>query len=463
MKRGFLLLVVFLLTIASVSALKVTYDNVLNEALPGEQVSYMLHLENNEDSTLSIKLRSPDLNWLLDQEGNSITLFKGEKKDYKISFKPLSAAKILPGNYAVKLILETPLTSIEKLLTAQVLNYGEVVDSSFSDGVPSIDPKRGMTLRLNVKNLHQVSLNGLNLELNGQQFSFSKKINLNGRESLNLEFPVKVDPDTLKGDYVAKVKITLNGNLMLDKELPYVVKEYQELKEVSVPHTGFLKTGETLTFSNSGNTQVSQNAQRTFGWFSYKFASFNPEPTKVEKTDQGYLVQWDLNVNPQTSTSVSYSVNYRMPIIVLIIIILAGFVWYIIRQRNAVVIVKRVFAMHTEAGSIKVMKVVLNVRNRGGLTANNVRIVDRVPNAIKAPTQHSTYKPSHVKAAPEGTVMVWDFTNLRPGEEKVISYRIEGKIQILGRMHLPPAIVKYVLLGRGVSARSSSVSLQEKK
>ncbi len=119
--------------------------------------------------------------------------------------------------------------------------------------------------------------------------------------------------------------------------------------------------------------------------------------------------------------------------------------------------------MHTETGSVKVMKVLLNVRNRGSVRVNNVRIVDKVPNVIKAPTQHGNLRPTHVKAAPEGTVMVWDLPALRPGEEKIISYRIEGNINVFGRLVLPHAVAKYILFGRGVSARSTSVSLREKK
>ena len=282
-------------------------------------------------------------------------------------------------------------------------------------------------------------------------------------EDTILEFPVKLDPDTLRGNYETNVKISLGNNLMIDKLLSYSVQEYQELKQLTLPETRFLLTGETVTFENTGNTPVTQTLTRVFGWFSYKFASFNPEPSSVEKTDEGYVVKWDLNVPAQSNKSVNYAVNYRLPIVILLIIIIALLVWYVVRQRNAVVVVKRVFAMHTETGSVKVMKVLINVRNRGGLTVNNLRIVDRVPSAIKSPTQHGMLRPSHVKAVPDGTILVWDLPSVKPGEEKIISYRIEGKINAMGKLVLPATVAKYLLLGRAVTARSSTVSLTEKK
>lgn len=462
MKRGLLFLALFLLTIASVSALQLTYDNVQPETLPGGQVSYLLHLINNEDMTLKLTFKSPDLNWLLDQEGFYIMLDPGQKADYTISFKPLTGNKIAPGNYGVHLIVATQLTPVEKLLTARVLSYGEVLDSNFVT-TTIIDPRRGSIIKLDVKNNHLVDLNNLNIELTSGQFRFTKTISLSSLQDTVLEFPVKLDPNTLKGDYTANVKVTLGSNVMLDKALPYSVQEYQELKELTLPETGFLLSGETVSYSNAGNTPVQQTVTRVFGWFSYKLTSFDPEPTSVEKSDQGYVAKWDVNVLPQSTIAVKYTVNYRLPIILVILIIIALFVWYIVRQRNSIVVVKRVFTMHSETGSVKIMKVLLNVRNRGGLTVNNLKLVDRVPNSIKAPTQHGALHPTHVKAAPEGTVMIWEIPNLRPGEEKVISYRIEGKVQMLGRMSLPSAVAKYVLLGRGVTARSSSASLHNKK
>ncbi len=463
MKRGLLVFIIFLLTIASVSALQITYDNVQSEALPGGQVSYLLHLTNNEGMALKLNFKSPDLNWLLNQEGTSIIIDAGETKDFTVSYTPLEGVKISPANYAIRLIIDTQLTKVEKLLTAKVLDYGELLDSNFVTAKTVIDPIRGSIIKLSIKNKHLVELNGINFELISPHFKFTKTIDLKKSEEVILEYPVKLDPNTLMGDYDANVKLTLGKHLLLDKALPYSVQEYQELKQLTVPASGFLLSGETISYSNAGNTPVTQTLTRVFGWFSYKFASFNPEPTNVEKTDQGYVETWNLNVLPQSTSSVNYVVNYRLPIMILILIIAALFVWYIIRQRNAIVVVKRVFTMQSEAGNVKVMKVLLNVRNRGGLTVNNLRLVDRVPNSIKAPTQHGNVSPTHVKAAPEGTVMVWDIASMKPGAEKVISYRIEGKINMSGRMSFPSAVVKYVLLGRGVTARSSSVALHDKK
>ena len=462
MKRGLLFLLIFSLTIASVSAVEVSYSLVQDEALPGNEVTYNIHVNNNEGSTLLVNFRAADLNWLLTSGEGRITVEPGQTKDRMVTFTPLSRERIPPGNYGIRLVVSTQLTTLEKILPAKVWNYNQVLDSNF-ESTPIIDPRRGAILRLNVNNIHKVNLEDLNLELSSSHFQFTKQLGLGKEESTLLEFPVRLDPDTLRGDYSANVKVMMGDNLLLDKQISYTIQEYENINEVKVPQAGFLLGGETITETNEGNTIVTQTISRTFGWFSYKFASFDPQPSRIEKTDEGTIVSWDVPLSPRESATVSYVINYRVPVIILILIIAALAVWYAVRQRNAIVVVKRVFAMHGETGSVRIMKVLINVRNRGSVSVHNVRIVDKVPSAVKAPTQHGVLRPSHVKAVPEGTVMVWDLPAVRPGEEKIISYRIEGNITVMGRLMLPPAVAKYVLFGRGVAARSMSVSLREKK
>lgn len=462
MKRGLLFLMIFLLTIASVSALELSHEIVQGEALPGGQVSYILHLNNNDNQDLEITIKAVDLNWILDQEGEEFTLSPGQAKDVEVSFTPLPEERIKPGSYGINLQVNTQTTRLERILPAKVLAYNEVLKVDFSTPA-QIDPRRGTILRLSINNEHKVVLDDMNLDLSSQHFHFTRTVTLGKEESTELEFPVTLDPETIRGDYLASAKVTLEKNILVDKSLPYIIQEYEDLKEVSLPQQGFLLGGETIIQTNEGNTPVTNTVSRQFSWLSYKFTSFDSMPTRITENDEGFLAEWDLTVDPQESVSVSYTINYRMLVLIIILIIAALVAYYTFRKRNAITIDKRVLAMHTETGSVRVVKIVINVRNRGNTLINNLRVVDRVPSAIKAPTQYGILKPMTVKAAPEGTTMVWDFHTIRPREEKVISYRLEGKIQVLGKLRLSPAVAKYVLFGRGVSAFSSGVSLSEKK
>jgi len=462
MKRGLLFLIVFLFLIANVYSLELSHEIVQGEALPGNQVSYILHLNNNDNQDLEITVKAVDLNWILDQEGEEFTLSPGQSKDVEVSFSPLPEERIKPGSYGINLQVNTQTTRLERILPAKVLAYNAVLDVDFSTPA-QIDPRRGAILRLLVNNKHKVDLDDINVELSSQHLHFTRTLTLGKQESSELEFPVSLDPETVRGDYTVNVKVTLGSNTLVDKALSYTIQEYEDLKEVSMPQQGFLLGGEVITQTNEGNTPVTNTIARQFNWLSYKFTSFDTIPTRLVKNDEGFLAEWDLTVEPQESVSVSYTINYRMLFLIILLIIAALVVYHVFRKRNAVIIDKRVLAMHTETGSVRVVKIVINVRNRGNTLINNLRVVDRVPNAIKAPTQYGILKPMTVKAAPEGTTMVWDFHSIRPREEKVISYRLEGKIHVIGKLLLSPAVAKYTLFGRGITAFSSRVSLREKK
>ncbi|GEM_PF-2694740 len=462
MKRGLLVLFIFLLTLTTVYAVEVTYSPLQDEALPGESVTYLLHVNNNEANALTIKLRSADLSWLLDQEDNQFTVAPGETKEYPLTFKPLSKEKIAPGTYGIKLLVSTQLTPLEKLITATVLSYNQVLDAHFV-GQPEIDPRRSAILKLNVSNIRKIDLQNINIALSGTHFSYTRSLNLEKLQSEIIELPVKLDPSTVQGEYTEKIVISLKDHILLEKELSYTISQYEDVKEVTLPQDGFLVGGEIIQEVNEGNIQVTKTLTRTFNFLSYKFSSFDTKPTRVENTQDGYVVSWDLTLLPQSNVEVSYKVNYRTPVAIFILVILALFGLSYFRQRNSVVITKRVLAMHTETGSVRVMKVLLNLRNKGKVAVTNLRLIDKVPAVIKAPTQQGAYKPSQVQSNPQGTVLIWDLPSMRAGEEKIISYRIEGKINLLGKVTLPQAVVKYILLKRSVVARSASVPLTEKK
>lgn len=462
MKRGLIFLIVFLFLVLTVSALEFKHEVIQGQALPGNGVSYNLIFNNNEQIALTITFRSVDLNWVLDDEGESFTVLPGESRNVDVSFTPLAESRIKPGNYGITLFADTQTTRLERILPARVLDYGEVLDVEFSP-VARIDPRRGAILRLAVENTKNIEANNLDLQVKSEHFEFTRMLSLKNHESTILEFPVSINPETVTGEYFAHVSIMLGDKTMVDTQLSYNVEEYEELKEVATPYSGFFRGGERIVQVNEGNSYAQGRISRQFGAFAFKFTKFEQEPTRVTKNDDGYLAEWELNIGPKEQKSVEYTTSYRtlVLIIVVLIVLLAGI--YVFRKRNAVVIAKRVLAMHSEGGGVRVVKIVLNIRNRGSLTVNNLRVIDTVPAAIKAPTKYSALRPGQVKASAHGTTMVWDFASVKPKEEKIISYVLEGKIHLIGKLMLPPAVARYILLGRPVSARSSSLPLREKK
>ena len=263
MKRGLLVLVILLLTLSTVSALELSHEIIEGEALPGGEVSYTVHLNNNDINTLDIVIKSVDLNWILDQENYGFDLAPGESRDVFVSFSPLPEDRIVPGNYGVNLFIDTQTTRLERILPAKVLSYDKVLKAEFSPAAV-IDPRRGAILRLYAENKNKVLLDDMDLELSSDHFQFTKTFSLGKEENTVLEFPARLDPDTVRGDYTAHLKVMIDDHVLLDQDLSYTVQEYEDLKEVTTPQQGFLLGGEIISQTNEGNTPVSNTIIKQF-------------------------------------------------------------------------------------------------------------------------------------------------------------------------------------------------------
>ena len=460
MKRGLLILSIFLLLSSSALAFQAEYEPIQNEALPGESVSYILHINNNENEDQTVTIKSVDLNWILDNENFKFNMDAGEKRDVTVSFKPLGSLK--PGRYGINLFVMTKNTKLEKVLASTVVDYSKALDVTFSS-LPVLDPRKKTVALLNVRNNYNVLLNNIDLEVKGEHFELKQKLTLDKRESKDVELQVTMPSDSVEGNYKLKVRALVDDDkLLADKEFSYTVGSYDDLKQVVEQEGRFLISGEDVELNNEGNSRVSQVYTKDFDFFAYMFASFSPEPTKVKRANGAYTVEWSYVLGPKDSKTISYSVNYRIPTLIFIIIILIAAGVYVFRKKNAIVLTKRVLAMHGQEGSVHVMKVDLNIKNRGNMGVNNVRIVDRVPNSIKSPAQFGSASPSYIKPASDGTVMVWDIPHIGRGEEKIITYRLEGK-HAVSSFAFPPAVAKYTSFGRAMAARSGIVNLNNKK
>ena len=109
------------------------------------------------------------------------------------------------------------------------------------------------------------------------------------------------------------------------------------------------------------------------------------------------------------------------------------------------------------------MKVLITVRNKTKRPLRGISILDTVPPVIKAPAEFGIIKPKQSQQTNQGTKMLWELPELGAGQERVISYKIETKMQVLGKLKLPGAAAKLKLKKRKFVLKSSSCTITEKK
>ncbi len=461
MKRGLILLPIFLAILAfSALALDVTYIPVQDQVMPGQQAKYVLTIINNEAAQTDVVVKSIDLNWKLDSDGAKFTLKPKETVEFNAVYTPLSN-NMKPGKYGVNYRIESQSkTLFNDYLPVTVVRYDEIVDVSFV-GKALIDPLRNSIVKLDVTNLKPIDLVDLDVQVNSEAFKDSKVLNLIRNEKDTLEFQIAPNPNIKEGDYVANVIIMLGDKQLLDKPLSIVVGRYNDLQEVSEPVEGFLILGEKTTLNNNGNALIENVLVKKLSWLQSKFTDFEPAPSTVEQKADGYVyVQWNYALQPGQSETFAYSTNYRNPIIyaILFVVIAGGF--YLLRKKDLIV-TKRALSLHTTEGNLAIMKVLVTVKNDGNAGIDEIRVMDKVPGVIKAPVEFGMIKPNSVKNVGEHTVLMWDIPHLKKGEEKVISYKIEGRVNILDTIILPAALAKFGLGTKKKMFTSKSVSLSK--
>ncbi len=467
MKRGLIITLIFLFCLSIANAIDVTYEVIQGDVLPGDYPKYNLKIVNNEGYDIYAQLSSIDL-WALSQENQRFTILSGSQRVIETTFKPKTQVK--PGSYGINIVVKTQNTEesaqtsrFEKVLPVNIVSYDKAVDAKF---VPTviIDPRKPTILKLNIINNYKINYENLNLRLESQHFEFSSAFNLAKGETKILEVPINIGKDVEEGNYNAQVLLKFGDKTLINnKQIGYSVSSFEDVKELTEPESRFLYSGEQLTRTNEGNTPVQQVYSKDFDFLAFQLASFNPEPTSIQKKDGVYRVEWVFTLLSGEAKTVGYAINYRVPTLIIVLIIIAFAAWHVFRKKNAIVLTKRILAMHGEAGKLHLVKVLIHVRNRGNVSVKDLKIVDKVPTSISAPTKYGIHRPSKVQAVPEGTVMVWDIPLIPPSHEKLLSYIVEGKMQILDKIVLPSARAKYVLFGKQIIARSSTASLHSKK
>ena len=466
MKRGLLVVLVLLFSLSVVYAVDVTYEVVQGDVLPGDNPKYNLKILNNEDYDIFAQLSSLDL-WVLEQENQRFTVSSGSSRVIEVSFKPKIGIK--PGSYGINIIVKTQNVDVssqtsrfEKVLPVRLVAYDQAVDAKF---VPTaiIQPRRPALLKLNIINKYQIDYEDLQLKIESEHFQATQTFNLARSETKIIEIPASVDADVEEGTYNSHVKLMYKDKIFVDKTISYLVSAYEDVKELVEPESRFLYSGEQVTRTNEGNTPVQQTYKKKFDFLAYKLAKFNPEPTSVKQESGGYVAEWEFTLGAGEAKTVGYYVNYRFPTLIVVLIIIAFALVHVFRKKNAIVVTKRILAMQGESGSLHVMKVLISVKNRGNVTVKDIKVLDKVPSTIRAPTKYGMHKPSKVQAIPEGTAMVWDIPVIPAGQERLLSYAIEGKVQVLDRIVLSGARAKYILFGKQIVARSPNASLRSKK
>lgn len=165
---------------------------------------------------------------------------------------------------------------------------------------------------------------------------------------------------------------------------------------------------------------------------------FDPEIEPVATDSSGSRVVYSWSV-PALSPGGEYAIKYNIAIwrMWLTVGIIAGVGYGAYRWLSKPRIGKAV----RHEGDIlrgKEIIVLLEVKNRALHEIKDVEIIDVVPQIARVVDRFDTLRPK-AKRVTGGIELRWSFGSMRPGEERVVTYRIRPVVDIIGHLNLPEA------------------------
>ena len=449
-------MLIFLIFIFSASALKVTYTPIHDELLQKQNAEFIVHFENNEVSTTTVKFKTEDVNWALNTRVSAIDLIPGEKMDINLVYQPLIYT---PGNYGIKLNLEVgnsdwPLI----LLPTQIFGYNNVIEATL-DSAALIDPRRANFVRIKLTNKRNIELNDLSFKADNGVFEYETVTSLKPNEEKIINFQIESQPSAEQGSYPINIQLKQGEHIFIDEILPFELSSFQDVKERVEPRSGFFKSGFNIIKTNDGNSLIEQEYSKTFGSFAYKFTKFDPQPTRIVKGDNGQTVLWQYTLTPGETKTISYETSYRGPVFILVIIILIILGIYFYKKKYSLEITKKVLTLKTREGKLHSVKTIISLRNTGG-TLKDVHVLDKIPKGLAEPSSFLGVQPT-LNRLGDSIMAEWKIPIIRSGQELTLSYKLEekGKSFSMKSVVFPGAVARYVSNRKSIAVRSNGIRL----
>ncbi|MEA3378709.1 MAG: hypothetical protein U9Q69_03645, partial [Nanoarchaeota archaeon] len=255
-------------------------------------------------------------------------------------------------------------------------------------------------------------------------------------------FSFSIDAGALPKDYDLSIRVVYNDEILKQAVSKFQVLENTDVKQKKEFESGFLTKTYSITKTNYGNTIVEEAYTLKLTYFQKLFASYNENPSLID--EQG--LHWHYAVNPDSTYTITATVNYRPLFIAFFIVIVFIILVYLWLSRG-VSIKKEIIKVRETSEGITEVKILLHLKNKSSRTIRFLKIVEILPTVLEPIKDFGTLKPEKIQKGRKGVRLMWVIPELVKGEERIISYKAKSKINIIGTFLLLPAKIRYKNIG----------------
>lgn len=332
------------------------------------------------------------------------------------------------------------------MLTARVYNFDKALSIKVDD------------IQVNQKEAQVIITNNINFSFPEITFNissefFDKNIIIPLMPYEEKVMNIDIDQDKLDkaagGMYILTIGMESNESQSRTTSV-FNLEETTSLKKDEGGRGIFFRTF-TSKQVNEGNSKVIARASVTKDWFSKILTSTNIDPTDIKKEGIYTTLVFEKELLPGETFEVRVTTNYFIPVISIIIVIVAVWLYYVYVNRN-LIMKKRIAFVKTKRGEFA-LKVMLNVKALRFV--EKITILDTIPKMVKLYSKFGVVQPDRIDEI--NRRLEWDIESLNENEERIISYVIYTKLSIFGRFELPEAAVVYEKDGKIYETESNRV------
>ncbi|NPA38552.1 MAG: hypothetical protein GXN99_02030 [Candidatus Nanohaloarchaeota archaeon] len=455
-RKSILLSAVFLITFyvyssqAYASTIQLQFFNDLIEK--GDSATGIVRILVNESGEYFVDIYALGYeSWITITPSNAFYASPEKPVVLNITFSAPSNAK--PGSYSVYVYLkdkEGNLLGYDKRIV-YVLDAPDLKIEEIKLKDPSLERNEPLGIYLILRNYGKVDASGYMVKITIPKLNLLKSytIPVVKKESEDTYY-VEVDIGKAEaGKYEAFIELIDYKDRVVDKkEVSFEVIPYNEIKETIKEEFNFFRKIQHINVVNEGNAP---------GTYEYVIPTYLPFIYDLE-LDEGCGCEYvyenkelvvRCEVQPNQSCSLKIVRNNWMEYLALIAMILLLILIFWVYTTPSI---KK---HHYKKGHK--YKVIITIKNRHFRTPlREVVVKDKVNGLLKIVEESIIPKPSRIKKLKDYSLIEWHINELKPGEERIITYEVIPKIDVEGDIKMHEAEMEGKIRNKKKKAKAKS-------
>jgi hypothetical protein len=395
---------------------------------------YELNIQNDNavNSTYSISLLSPKSSWIY--YPNTVHVPAGKNRSVEISVSPTERALQETYGFETK-VREKSSGEIQSLRGAFRVEQPYSVDIiGLSRNKQEFNPGEVVETDLRIKNLESQAVKDYKVvsRFEGEQRTETGTSILPGGERL-YEFDYRIGEDREPGEISIDYQVLINGETEREESQNISVSQIKNVSRSSSKENKVISVTRTKNVENNGNTPVNTSVTAEVPSYLASITSGDPQPDNIQKIDGNNVLTWNVELDQGEEFSVEYTTEYWIPVTALMLLSL-GLV--AIKKIGNQVSVRK--TAESKPGEIKIN---LEISNKSGKTFEELELEEFIPDIATVDEKFSMNTPK-VRKTSEGTKLFWKIQDLQPGDQRVIQYKINPKVDVEEDISLESALIK---------------------